>query len=152
MPKRYPYLIFKSFEKFPSTYFLSAQSSLSIFAQKYLHKCKDTYFILQNNYLRIYEENCQIQIEYIQSILDTLSVLYYWLSLLSVHKEKKLFEKKYISQSALLLLYIYQVLQELLSISNTQPKKKYRERESCTLMSPYLFLGICFWQQKANPR
>ena len=25
-----------------------AQSSLSIFAQKYLHKCKDTYFILQN--------------------------------------------------------------------------------------------------------
>ena len=25
-----------------------AQSSRSIFAQKYLHKCKDTYFILQN--------------------------------------------------------------------------------------------------------
>ena len=35
----------------------SAQSSLSIFAQKYLHKCKDTYFILQNKYLCIYEDS-----------------------------------------------------------------------------------------------
>ena len=32
---------------------LSAQSSLSIFAQKYLCKCEDTYFILQNKYLCI---------------------------------------------------------------------------------------------------
>ena len=32
------------------------QSSLSIFAQKYLHKCEDTYFILQNKYLGIYED------------------------------------------------------------------------------------------------
>ena len=31
---------------------LSAQSSLSIFAQKYFRKCEDTYFILQNKYLR----------------------------------------------------------------------------------------------------
>ena len=29
--------------------------SLSIVAQKYLRKCEDTYFILQNKYLRIYE-------------------------------------------------------------------------------------------------
>ena len=35
---------------------LIAQSSLIIFTQKYLHKCKDTYFILQNKYLRIYED------------------------------------------------------------------------------------------------
>ena len=36
---------------------LSAQSSLSIFAQKYLRKCEDTYFILQNKYLRIDEDS-----------------------------------------------------------------------------------------------
>ena len=29
------------------------QSSLSIFAQKYLHKCEDTYLILPNKYLHI---------------------------------------------------------------------------------------------------
>ena len=33
------------------------QSSLSVFAQKYLHKCKDTYFILQNKNLCIYEDS-----------------------------------------------------------------------------------------------
>ena len=32
---------------------ISAKSSLGIFAQKYLRKCKDAYFILQNKYLRI---------------------------------------------------------------------------------------------------
>ena len=31
-------------------------SAQSIFAQKYLHKCKDTYFISQNKYLWIYED------------------------------------------------------------------------------------------------
>ena len=37
---------------------LGAQSSLnSIFAQNYLRKCKDTYFILQNKYLCIDEDN-----------------------------------------------------------------------------------------------
>ena len=35
---------------------LSVQSSLSIFAQKYLRKCEDTYFILQIKHLRIYED------------------------------------------------------------------------------------------------
>ena len=35
----------------------SAQSSPSIFTQKYLRKCKDTYFILQNMYLSIYEDS-----------------------------------------------------------------------------------------------
>ena len=44
---------------FGTTYFsahlvLSAQSSLSIFAQKYLRKCKDTYFILQDKSICIY--------------------------------------------------------------------------------------------------
>ena len=33
----------------------NAQSSLSIFAQKYLRKCEDNYFIFQNKYLCIYE-------------------------------------------------------------------------------------------------
>ena len=36
---------------------LIVQSSLIIFTQKYLHKCKDTYFILQNKYLGIYEDS-----------------------------------------------------------------------------------------------
>ena len=35
---------------------LCAQSSPKFFAQKYLCKCKDTYFILKNKYLRIYED------------------------------------------------------------------------------------------------
>ena len=33
------------------------ESSLSIFTQKYLCKCEDTYFISQNKYLRIYEDS-----------------------------------------------------------------------------------------------
>ena len=36
---------------------LSTQSSLSIFAQKYRCKCENTYFILQNKYLCIYEDS-----------------------------------------------------------------------------------------------
>ena len=36
---------------------LSEQSSLSIFAQNYLPKCEDTYFILQNKYLHMYEDS-----------------------------------------------------------------------------------------------
>ena len=35
----------------------SSQSFLSIFAQNYLHKCEDTYFILQNKHLRIYKDS-----------------------------------------------------------------------------------------------
>ena len=35
----------------------STQSSLSIFAQKYFCKCKDTYFILKNKSLCIYEDS-----------------------------------------------------------------------------------------------
>ena len=38
-------------------FIVSAQSSLSNFTQKYLHKCKDTYFILQNMYLCIYDNS-----------------------------------------------------------------------------------------------
>ena len=41
---------------------LNAQSSLSIFAQNYLCKCKDTYFILQSNYLRIYKVSFEAKI------------------------------------------------------------------------------------------
>ena len=33
------------------------QSSLIIFAQRYLYKCKNTYIILQNKYLCIYEDS-----------------------------------------------------------------------------------------------
>ena len=36
---------------------LGAQSSLNICDQNYLRKCKDTYFILQNKYLRIDEDS-----------------------------------------------------------------------------------------------
>ena len=36
---------------------LNMKSSLSIFAQKYIHKCKATYFILLNKYLRIYKDS-----------------------------------------------------------------------------------------------
>ena len=39
-----------------------AQSSLSIFTQKYLRKCEDTYFILQNKYLPIYEDSFGVKI------------------------------------------------------------------------------------------
>ena len=35
----------------------SAQSSLSIFVQKDLRKCKDTYFVVQNKYLHIYKDS-----------------------------------------------------------------------------------------------
>ena len=40
---------------FSDIHLLSAQSSLSIFAQKYLRKREETYFFLQNKYLHIYE-------------------------------------------------------------------------------------------------
>ena len=44
------------FEKYnTNNYYLQSQSSLSIFAKNYLCKCEDTYFILQNKYLGIYE-------------------------------------------------------------------------------------------------
>ena len=38
-------------------FMLSAQSSLTIFVQKYLRKCEDTYSISQKKYLRIYEDS-----------------------------------------------------------------------------------------------
>ena len=34
-----------------NSFIIGAQSSLGIVAQKYLRKCEDTYFILQNKYL-----------------------------------------------------------------------------------------------------
>ena len=40
----------------------SVQSSLSILAQKYLHKCDDTYLILQNKFLHIYEYSFEAKI------------------------------------------------------------------------------------------
>ena len=40
----------------------SVQSSLSMLAQKYLRKCKDTYSILQNKYLHIYEDTFRTKI------------------------------------------------------------------------------------------
>ena len=51
----------KSFSMF-SYQLLSVQSSLSIFTQKYPHICEDTYFILQNNYLCIYEDSVGVKI------------------------------------------------------------------------------------------
>ena len=51
----------KYLKKSPHTE-LSAQSSLSIFSQKYLLKCEDTYLILQNKYLHIYEDTFRTKI------------------------------------------------------------------------------------------
>ena len=45
----------------------------SIFAQKYLHKCKDTYFILQNKYIRIYEDNFGAKMKRDDCPLDLIS-------------------------------------------------------------------------------
>ena len=39
-----------------------AKSSLSSFAQKYLRKWEETYFILQNKYLRIYKDRFGVKI------------------------------------------------------------------------------------------
>ena len=39
------------------TFYVSAQSSLSIFAQKHLCNWEDAYFILQNKYLCINEDS-----------------------------------------------------------------------------------------------
>ena len=49
----------------------SGQSSLSIFTQKYLRKCEDTHFNLQNRYLRIYENIFVVMIlaQYIISMI-----------------------------------------------------------------------------------
>ena len=41
---------------------LSVQSSLNIFAQKYLHKCEGTYFIFQNKYLRNYKDSFGVKL------------------------------------------------------------------------------------------
>ena len=58
---------------------LSAQSSLSIFSQKYLLKCEDTYLILQNKYLHIYEDSFGAKIprdDYTQNILKHFARLW----------------------------------------------------------------------------
>ena len=41
---------------------IGEQSSLSIFTQKYLHKCEDTYFIFQNKYLRNYKDSFGVKL------------------------------------------------------------------------------------------
>ena len=70
---------------------LSVQSSLSSSAQNYLHKCKDTYFILQNKYLRIYKDSpganilrddCTLSIQLemllrLETIIYILMAIYY---------------------------------------------------------------------------
>ena len=45
-----------------NSFIIGAQSSLSIIAQKYLRECEDTYFILQNKYLCIYEDSFGVKI------------------------------------------------------------------------------------------
>ena len=54
---------------------LSAQSSLSSFSQKYLLKCEDTYFILQNKYLHIYEDSFWAKILRGDCALSQLGIL-----------------------------------------------------------------------------
>ena len=51
-------------------------SSLSIFAQKYLRKCKDTYFILQNKYLHIYEDTFGAKILRDYCVLSTNACIF----------------------------------------------------------------------------
>ena len=41
---------------------VSVLSSLGVFAPKHLHKCKNTYFILQNKYLCIYKDSFEATI------------------------------------------------------------------------------------------
>ena len=66
--------------QYVSEYWISkvrrAQSSLSIFAQKYLHKCEDTYFFLQNKYICIDEDSFGAKILMIAS--KVLAVQQYW--------------------------------------------------------------------------
>ena len=42
--------------------YISLQLSLSIFTQKYLCICEDTYLILQNKYLHIYDDSFRVKI------------------------------------------------------------------------------------------
>ena len=62
-----------SFLRYVKEYFshISAQSSLSIFPQKYLCVCEDTYFILQNKYIFGFTEIVldQIYLEMIASLV-----------------------------------------------------------------------------------
>ena len=58
-----------------------AQSSLSIFAQKYLHKCEDPYFFLQNKYICIDEDSFGAKIlrdDCIQSTSSSTTILKYF--------------------------------------------------------------------------
>ena len=41
---------------------ISTQASLSILTQRYLHKCEDTYSILQNKYNCNYEDSFGVKI------------------------------------------------------------------------------------------
>ena len=52
--KKHPEIFFSMFE-LPVQ--ISGQSFLSIFTKKYLCKCKDAYFILQNKYVCIHEDS-----------------------------------------------------------------------------------------------
>ena len=70
----------------PPTRVFSAQSSLRIFAQKYLHKLKDTYFIdfiLQNKYHCINEDSFGAKIlrfDWLGSFMDLkIQIMYYFL-------------------------------------------------------------------------
>ena len=54
-----------------------AQSSLNIFAQKYLHKCKDTYFILQNRYLSIFQDSFGAKLLRDDCDLSSFSFVYF---------------------------------------------------------------------------
>ena len=51
--KKHPKFVFSMFE-LPVQ--ISGQSFLSIFTQKFLCKCKDAYFFLQNKYVCIHED------------------------------------------------------------------------------------------------
>ena len=56
---------------------LSVQSFLSIFAHKYLYNGKDTYFILQNKNLCIYEDSFGVVLEqrYLEMIAPNFFLL-----------------------------------------------------------------------------
>ena len=68
----------------------SSQSTLSIFAQKYLRKCKDTYFILQNRYLLIYKDSFGVKI----LLVEYCRIVYYFSisrALCHIHSSKGIY-------------------------------------------------------------
>ena len=94
---------------------LSAQSSLSIFDQKYHHKCEDTYYIVQNKYLRIYEvsfgpkilrDDCNLSVEeMIQP--DKIMGIRVWILICQYHIKKGTIFSNVLAPSLLMTKHVF---------------------------------------------